>query len=73
MLDSSSVILALYSEEKIIETFELGSIGYGEGKMLSIENLRLSLVSSTDAITFVLTSPNKEISTENNRLTLVVS
>ena len=68
---AEGVNLVLSSENKQIETFSLKDIGYGEGKILEVENVRIPITLLTlNQITFSVSSESEELSYDNNNVTL---
>ncbi|MEM4230507.1 MAG: matrixin family metalloprotease [Candidatus Pacearchaeota archaeon] len=63
------IISDIDSKQKTIQTFDIGTIDYGEGKTLTVENLRLPLTfRDIKSINFVIDYPRQEISKENNKI-----
>lgn len=70
LIPSDSVTIGLYSDDELIETFELGAIGIGSRKILDVENLKVP----ADATTLVFVADDgdniAELYENNNRATL---
>ena len=70
---ATNATLFLSSENKQIKSFSLEDIGYGEGKILEVENVRIPLTMlALKDITFSASSESEEISYENNNITLSI-
>lgn len=60
---ASESTLEIYSKNKKIQDFEIGKIGYGEGKLLNVENFYIGI--SADEFKFVI-KDGKELDETNN-------
>lgn len=71
LINAKEISVEIYSEEKI-ESFELGLIEFGAGKVLSVTNLKLP---SRDIgeIEFFINYPEKEIDKDNNNIKLTLA
>jgi len=67
-LKSENATLLLYSEGEKIKEFDLGLVGYGEGKILDVKNVRLKS-RKTREIEFIIKN-GKELDIENNKIIL---
>jgi len=69
LANSENISLDLFSEEKI-DSFELGNISYGEGKLFQAKNIKISR--SLKKIKFILVD-GKELEKENNEIELFLA
>lgn len=65
--------LIITAEDEVIKTFNLGNISYGEGKIMTIEYLRLPLLTDTDLLKFTVNTTTQELSVNNNELLMRVA
>jgi hypothetical protein len=70
---AEDVELVVSSEGEKIKTFDLGDVSYGEGKIISIINMKLPLLYDTDLITFTLETETAELSKNNNEMIMRVA
>jgi len=74
LVKAENINLSVISGTTTIDKFELGDIGYGEGKTLTIKNLKLPFsMLEVDEINFLVSSPSKEFYQDNNHYSLVVA
>jgi hypothetical protein len=74
LVKTEDVNLTLFSGTATIEKFKIGDLDYGEGKTLTIKNLKLPLsMLELEEINFLATSPAREFYQDNNHYTLVVA
>lgn len=73
LVKAENVNLSVISGAVTIDKFELGTISYGEGKTLTIKNLKLPLsLLEIEEINFLVASPSREFYQDNNHYILVV-
>jgi len=65
--------LTITAEDEVIKTFKLGNISYGEGKIMTIEYLKLPLLTDTDLLKFTLNTTTQELSINNNEVIMRVA
>ena len=65
LVDAENVRLDIYEDDKLLNSFDIGDIEFGAGKIYSRTNFKLSSRAS-DKIEFRITCDNKEINEENN-------
>ncbi len=68
--ESAPTEISVYSEDKFVEKFDIGAVGIGSRKILTVENLRLP--GDTDKITFIVDEENNvdELYDNNNQAVL---
>jgi len=71
MKDANNVSLAVYADNSFINDFEIGTIEYGEGRVMHANNLDLPS-KNVKIITIELETPDKEIDKNNNIMEMVL-
>lgn len=71
---AENIVLGISSKEKEIASFDLEDLEYGEGKILTVENIRIPFsLLSLEQITFSLSIDSKELDYRNNNITMTIS
>ena len=69
---AENVKLVITAKDKEIKTFKLGNVSYGEGKIMTIEFLKLPLLTDTDLLKFDVDTTSEELSRNNNEIIMRV-
>lgn len=72
LINSNQVILEVYGDNTKLDKFELGTMGFGEGKSFTVSNLKLQN-KNTKEILFRLEVNQEEYNKENNNLSLIIN
>jgi len=71
---AENIIMGISSKGQEIESFNLGTLEYGEGKILAVENIKIPISLLTlKELTFSLSIESSELDYENNNITLVLN
>jgi len=70
LINAKNVSLNVFKGDNLVKIFELGDLNYGEGKIMSIRNLKVG--SNTKEMKFVIIYNKQELEKKNNFITLSV-
>jgi len=71
LIEAKNITLEVYSEEKKVDSFDLGNLNPGEGTSFDVKNLRLASRNS-EKVKMILVTEVGEYNLENNSLDLIV-